>query len=76
MTAAFGFVVFVNKLLNFIEFGWSDGLKRNSECALSDPLDTRVFDRDRFLRAGNDQSHPDHLAWVNFEVTIELGATD
>jgi hypothetical protein len=58
------------------EFGWSNVLKRDSECVLSDPLHARVFDRDRFLRAGNNQGHTDHLAGVDFEVTIELGTTD
>ena len=73
---AFGLVVFVDDLLEFIEFGWSDVLKRDPECVLADPLHARVFDRDRFLRAGNDQSHTGHLAGVNFEATIELGTTD
>jgi hypothetical protein len=73
---AFGLVVFVDELLEFIEFGWSNVLKQDPECVLADPLHACVFDRDRFRRAGNDQSHTDHLAWVNFEVTIEVGATD
>ena len=76
MTAAFCLFVFVDELLEFIEFGCSDILKRDPECVLSDPLHARVFNRDRFLRAGNDQSQANHLAGVDFEVTIEPGATD
>jgi hypothetical protein len=73
---AFGLVVFVDELLEFIEFGWSDVLKRDPECVLTDPLHARVFDRDWFLRTGNDQPHTDHHARIDFEDTIELGTTD
>ena len=76
VAAAFGLFIFVDELLEFIELGWSDILKRDPECVRSDPLHARVFDRDRFLRAGNDQSQANHLAGVDFEVTIEPGATD
>ena len=55
----FGPVVFVDELLEFIEFSWSDVLERDPEGVLTDPLHARVFDRDRFLgtsRGGKDVS--------------------
>ena len=42
VAAAFGLFVFVDDLLEFIEFAWSDVLKRDPECVLSDPLHARV----------------------------------
>src|SRR5262245_46546148 len=73
---AFCFFVFINELLEFIEFGRLDILKRDSECFLSNPLHTRGFDRDRLHCSGNDESHTNHFAWIDFQVTIESGATD
>jgi len=48
MARAFGLFVFIDELFQFIEFGWSDILKGDSECVLSDPLHTRCFDQERF----------------------------
>lgn len=44
MARAFGLFVFIDELFQFIEFGWSDIVKGDSECVLSDPLHTRCFD--------------------------------
>jgi hypothetical protein len=76
MTTIFGFFKLIDKLFEFIEFGRPDILKRNPECVPFDPLHSSFIDRNRFLCAGNDQSHTDHFAGVYFEVAIEPGASD
>ena len=76
MTTVFGFFKLIDELFEFIESSRPNILKRNPECILSDPLHQPFFDRDRFLRSGNDQSDTDHLARKNFEVTIKPGAAD
>jgi len=43
VTTAFCLFAFVDELLEFIEFSWLDVLKRDTECALFDPLHARVF---------------------------------
>jgi len=44
MAAVFGLFKFVDELLQFVEFVWSDVLKRDSEFLSSHPLHTCVFD--------------------------------
>jgi len=54
MAAIPSLFVFIDELLQFIEFGWLNILKRDPERILSDPLDPPFFDRDRFPSDGND----------------------
>ena len=76
VTSAFGLFIFVDELLQLIQFARMDILKRNSERVLFDPLDPRIRNRNRFFRPRNDEPHTNHLAGKDFEVAVELGATD
>jgi hypothetical protein len=44
VATAFCLFVFVDEMLEVIEFGWSNILGRPSECVPSDPLHERVID--------------------------------
>ena len=76
VTSAFGLFIFVDELLQLIQFARMDILKRDSEHILPHPLDPRIRNRDQFFRPRNDESHMEHLAGKDFKVAIELGATD
>ena len=76
VTSAFGLFIFIDELLQLIQFARMDVLKRDPERVLSDPLDLRIPHRNRFFRPRNDESHRDHLAGKDFKLAVELDATD